>query len=98
MPIDCVDHLSQASVRLYVQDTSRVLAVDLSALNKQELEALRLLMLASPEVPILIVCNDDEPVLHLELLTQGAQDVLLKCNLSSDALRRALKELIAPAS
>ena len=95
MPIDCVDHLSQASVRLYVQDTSRVLAVDLSALNKQELEALRLLMLASPEVPILIVCNDDEPVLHLELLTQGAQDVLLKCNLSSDALRRAAQSAIA---
>ena len=95
MPIDCVDHLSQASVRLYVQDTSRVLAVDLSALNKQELEALRLLMLASPEVPILIVCNDDEPVLHLELLTQGAQDVLLKCNLSCDALRRAAQSAIA---
>jgi diguanylate cyclase (GGDEF)-like protein/PAS domain S-box-containing protein len=87
--IEYVDQLSEANLRLKAQSADQVLAVDLSAVNKQELEALRLLMLASPDLPVLIVGNDDDPVVQAGLLAQGVQDVLLKCNLNPDALWRA---------
>jgi diguanylate cyclase (GGDEF)-like protein/PAS domain S-box-containing protein len=95
LAIDYVDHLSQASLRLKAQGAVQVLAVDLSALNKQELESLRLLMLASPDVPVLVVGNDDDPVVQAGLLAQGVQDVLLKCTLNRGVLWRAAQSAIA---
>jgi diguanylate cyclase (GGDEF)-like protein/PAS domain S-box-containing protein len=95
LTIDYVDHLSQANRRLKAQGADQVLAVDLSALSKHECQALRVLMLASPDLPVLIVGNDDDPVLQARLLAQGAQDVLLKCTLNGCALRRAAQHAMA---
>lgn len=93
--IDHVDHLSQASLRLKAPGGVQVLAVDVSSLNKQELEALRLLMLASPDVPVLVVGDDDDPVVQAEFLAQGVQDVLLKCDLDHGVLWRTANNAMA---
>ena len=93
--IDRVDHLSQAALRLKTQGAVQVLAADLGSLNKQALEELRLLMLASPGVPILVAADDDDPAVQAGLLAQGVQDVLLKCNLSRGALRHAALSAVA---
>ena len=95
LAIDHVDRLSQAHLRLRIPDAPQVLAVDLSALNTEELDSLRLLMLASPGVPVLIVGNDDDPVLQARMLAQGVQDVVLKCALSRGVLLRAAEHAIA---
>lgn len=58
------------------------LAVDLSALKKQDFEALRLLMLASPDVPVLVVASDYDPIMEAELLSQGVQELILKCGMA----------------
>jgi diguanylate cyclase (GGDEF)-like protein/PAS domain S-box-containing protein len=95
LAIDYVDCLSQANLRLKGMAAPQVLAVDLSTLNKDELEALRLLMLASPHVSVLVVGNDDDPVVQARLLAQGVQDVLLKCNLNRSVLGRAAQSAMA---
>jgi diguanylate cyclase (GGDEF)-like protein/PAS domain S-box-containing protein len=93
--VDFVEHLAQAILRLKGQGASRVLAVDLSSVSNQELEALRLLMLGSPELPVLVVGNDDNPDSQAELLEQGVQDVLLKCNVNAAVLCRAAQSAVA---
>jgi diguanylate cyclase (GGDEF)-like protein/PAS domain S-box-containing protein len=95
LAIDYLDHLSQINLRLETQAAVQVLAVDLSALKKQEFEALRLLMLASPEVPVLVVASDYDPIVQADLLAQGVQEVLLKCDLNRGVLWRAAQSAVA---
>lgn len=95
LAIDYVDCLSQATLRLKISNPLQVLAVDLRALNKEELDSLRLLMLASPHVPILVVGNDEHPVVQAGLLAQGVQDVLLHRNLNRRVLGRSAQSAIA---
>jgi diguanylate cyclase (GGDEF)-like protein/PAS domain S-box-containing protein len=95
LAIDYLDHLSQVNLRLETQAAVQVLAVDLSALKKQEFEALRLLMLASPEVPVLVVASDYDPIVQADLLAQGVQEVLLKCDLNRGVLWRAAQSAVA---
>jgi diguanylate cyclase (GGDEF)-like protein/PAS domain S-box-containing protein len=93
--IDCVDRLSQANRRLKGRTSVQVLAVDLSALNKRDFGALRVRILSSPDLPVLVISNDDDPVLQAELLAHGAQDVLLKSTLNGSSLRRAAQNAVA---
>lgn len=95
LAIDYLDHLSQVNLRLETQAAVQVLAVDLSALKEQEFEALRLLMLASPEVPVLVVASDYDPIVQADLLAQGVQEVLLKCDLNRGVLWRAAQSAVA---
>jgi diguanylate cyclase (GGDEF)-like protein/PAS domain S-box-containing protein len=93
--IDFLDRLAQVNERLKVQDAVQALAIDLSALNKHDLEALRVLMLASPGLPVLVLANDDDFALEAGLLAQGAQDLLLKRTLDGGGLWRAVRNAIA---
>jgi diguanylate cyclase (GGDEF)-like protein/PAS domain S-box-containing protein len=95
LAIDYLDHLSQVDLRLETQAAVQVLAVDLTALKKQEFEALRLLMLASPDVPVLVVGNDYDAVVQAGFLAQGVQEILLKCDLNRGVLWRAAQSAIA---
>jgi diguanylate cyclase (GGDEF)-like protein/PAS domain S-box-containing protein len=95
LTVDYVDRLSQANRRLKRRRAVQVLAVDLSGLNKREFEALMILILASPDLPVLVVSNDEDPVLQAGLLARGAQDILLKSALSGSGLRRAAQNAFA---
>jgi diguanylate cyclase (GGDEF)-like protein/PAS domain S-box-containing protein len=95
LTIDYVDRLSHANERLKAQSAVQALVVDLSALDKPELEALRALMLASPDLPVVVLGDDDDLALQAGLLAQGAQDFLLKSTLDGSSFRRAVHNSIA---
>jgi diguanylate cyclase (GGDEF)-like protein/PAS domain S-box-containing protein len=90
-----VDRVADATERLKLQDAIQALVVDLSQLDKHELEALGLLMRAAPNMPVLAVGNDNDLTRHAALLAQGAQDLLLKGNLDGCGLRRAVRNAMA---
>jgi diguanylate cyclase (GGDEF)-like protein/PAS domain S-box-containing protein len=95
LTIEHVDRLAEATDRLKLHDAIQALVVDLSQFDKHELEALRVLMHAAPDMPVLLVGDDDDLARHAALLAQGAQDLLLKSNLDGGALRRAVRNAMA---
>jgi len=95
LTIDYVDRLSQAIEQPKAQNAIQALAVDLCALSKRELEALRVLMVASPDLPVLVLGDDEDLTLQAGLLAQGAQDFLLKSTLDGGTFRRAVHNSIA---
>jgi diguanylate cyclase (GGDEF)-like protein/PAS domain S-box-containing protein len=95
LTIEYVDRLAEATDRLKLHDAIQALIVDLSQFDKLELEALRVLMHAAPNMPVLVVGDDDDLKRHAALLAQGAQDLLLKSNLDGGALRRAVRNAMA---
>jgi diguanylate cyclase (GGDEF)-like protein/PAS domain S-box-containing protein len=95
LTIDYVDRLSHANERLKAQNATQALAVDLSALDKPELEALRVLMLASPNLPVLVLGDDDDFAPRAEWLALGAQDFLLKSTLDGNHFRSAVHNSVA---
>jgi len=95
LTIEYVDRLADATDRLKLHDAIQALVVDLSQFDKHELEALRVLMHAAPNMPVLVVGDDDDLARHAALLAQGAQDLLLKSNLDGAALRRAVRNAMA---
>jgi diguanylate cyclase (GGDEF)-like protein/PAS domain S-box-containing protein len=80
---------------LKLQDAIQALVVDLSPFDKHELEALRVLMRAAPDTPVLVVGDDNDLTRHAALLAQGAQDLLLKSNLDAGGLQRAVRNAMA---
>jgi diguanylate cyclase (GGDEF)-like protein/PAS domain S-box-containing protein len=95
LTIEYVDRLADATDRLKLHDAIQALIVDLSQFDKRELEALRVLMHAAPNMPVLVLGDDDDLTRHAALLAQGAQDLLLKSNLDGGALRRAVRNAMA---
>jgi diguanylate cyclase (GGDEF)-like protein/PAS domain S-box-containing protein len=95
LTIEYVDRLADATDRLKLRDAIQALVVDLSQFDKHELEALRVLMQATPNMPVLVVGDDDDLTRHAALLAQGAQDLLLKSNLDGGTLRRAVRNAMA---
>jgi diguanylate cyclase (GGDEF)-like protein/PAS domain S-box-containing protein len=95
LSIEYVDRLADASDRLKLRHAIRALVVDLSQFDKQELKALRVLMHAAPNMPVLVVGDDDDLTRHAVLLAQGAQDLLLKSTLDGGGLRRAVRNAMA---
>ena len=95
LTIEYVDRLSHANKRLKAPNATQALAVDLSALDKPELEALRVLMLASPDLAVLALGDDDDLASRAEWLALGAQDFLLKSTLDGSHFRSAVHNSIA---
>ena len=81
------NRLSDATGQLKSPHIVQVLVVDLSHLDKLELEALRVLLAAAPSLPVLVVGDDDDDLMrHAALLAQGAQDFMLKNHLDGRGL------------
>jgi diguanylate cyclase (GGDEF)-like protein/PAS domain S-box-containing protein len=95
LTIECVDRLADANHRLKLHEAIQALVVDLSTLEKHELVALRVLMRVALHMPVLVVGDDYDLTRHAALLTQGAQDLLLKSNLDASSLQRAVRNAIA---
>jgi diguanylate cyclase (GGDEF)-like protein/PAS domain S-box-containing protein len=95
LSIEYVDRLADVRAWLELHDDIQALVVDLSQLGKHELEALRVLMHAAPNMPVLVVGDDNDLTRHAALLAQGAQDLLLKSHLDGGGLRRAVRNSMA---
>ena len=95
LSIEHVDRLADATARLKLHAAIQALVVDPSQFGKHELEALRVLMHAAPNMPVLVVGDDSDLTRHAALLAQGAQDLLLKSQLDGGGLRRAVRNAMA---
>jgi len=92
LTLECIDRLSDVAERVKTPHVVQALVVDLSHLDKLELEALPVLMVAAPNLPVLAVGNDDDVLVrHAQLLAQGAQDLLLKSHLDVPGFGRAVR-------
>ncbi len=99
LTLEFVERLSDANERLKSAPNVQALVADVSHVDKQELQALRVLMDASPHLPILVVADDDDDLIrHAPLLARGAQDLLLKSYLDGRGFGRAVRNAVARKS
>lgn len=70
--------LAEGMARLYHQPTFDLVLLDLSLEDAYGLEAFQQLQLKFPEIPLIILSGNLDPLKALQLLQQGAQDCLIK--------------------
>jgi len=88
--VNCVNRLSDGLASLTVETPSVVL-LDLNLPDSRGAETFRRLMEHSPNVPVVVLSGQDDEVLAIKAVHNGVQDYLLKGNLSSKHLERAIR-------
>jgi len=91
--VESVRQLSDGYERLGKEGIGAVL-VDLFLPDSQGIETLDKLLLAAPHVPILVLSGPGDEDIAMQALQRGAQDYLLKGELTSHSLSRALRNMI----
>jgi diguanylate cyclase (GGDEF)-like protein/PAS domain S-box-containing protein len=91
--VESVRQLSDGYERLGKEGIGAVL-VDLFLPDSQGIETFDRLMLAAPHVPILVLSGPGDEDIAIQALQRGAQDYLLKGELTSHSLSRALRNMI----
>jgi len=91
--VESVRQLSDAYERLGKEGIAAVL-VDLFLPDSQGIETFNKLLLAAPHVPILVLSGPGDEDIAMQALQRGAQDYLLKGELTSHSLSRALRNMI----
>jgi signal transduction histidine kinase len=88
--VNCVNRLSDGLASLTVETPSVVL-LDLNLPDSRGAETFRRVMEHSPNVPVVVLSGQDDEALATKALHQGVQDYLIKGNLSSKHLERAIR-------
>jgi two-component system cell cycle sensor histidine kinase/response regulator CckA len=88
-----VERMSAAEKHLAEHPTDAIL-LDLGLPDAQGLEAVRRAHAAAPHVPLVVLTGLDDESLALQALQQGAQDYLIKGQIESRGLARALRYAI----
>jgi len=91
--VESVRQLSDAYERLGKEGIGAVL-VDLFLPDSQGIETFDKLLLAAPHIPILILSGQGDEDIAMQALQRGAQDYLLKGQLTSHSLSRAVRNMI----
>ena len=91
--LECAQDLSEAFECL---DRTRfdIILSDLGLPDSFGLETFTKVNERAPRVPIVVLSGTDDETLALEAVQHGAQDYLVKANVNSDLLRRALRYAI----
>mgnify|MGYP006193485831 FL=1 len=84
-----VSRLSEA-ISLLQQTNFDVILLDLTLPDSQDLESLAPLLITAPKLPIVVLTNTNDDNLALAALRQGAQDYLIKREVSLEILTRSL--------
>ncbi|MDB9406340.1 hybrid sensor histidine kinase/response regulator [Microcystis aeruginosa CS-1036] len=84
-----VSRLSEA-ISLLKQTNFDVILLDLTLPDSQDLESLAPLLITAPKLPIVVLTNTNDDNLALAALRQGAQDYLIKREVSLEILTRSL--------
>ena len=84
-----VSRLSEA-ISLLQQTDFDVILLDLTLPDSQGLESLAPLLITAPKLPIVVLTNTNDDNLALAALRQGAQDYLIKREVSLEILTRSL--------
>lgn len=88
--VNCVNRLSDGLASLTVETPSVVL-LDLNLPDSRGAETFRRLLEHAPNVPVVVLSGQDDEALAIKAVHNGVQDYLLKGNLSSKHLERAIR-------
>lgn len=88
--INCVNRLSDGLASL-TKETPSVVLLDLNLPDSRGAETFRRVMEHSPNVPVVVLSGQDDEALAIKAVHQGVQDYLIKGNISSKHLERAIR-------
>ncbi|MFY9558742.1 MAG: hybrid sensor histidine kinase/response regulator [Terriglobales bacterium] len=88
--VDCVNRLSDALTSLGKETPSLVL-LDLNLPDSHGSETFRKVLEAAPNVPVVVLSGQDDEALAIKAVHQGVQDYLVKGDMSSKQLERAMR-------
>jgi signal transduction histidine kinase len=88
--VNCVPRLSDALACLDAETPALVL-LDLNLPDSHGAETFRRIRQKSPNVPVVILSGQDDPALAMKAVHQGVQDYLVKSDVTSKQLERALR-------
>ena len=91
--VSCVDRLADGLAFLAKEPPSVVL-LDLNLPDSRGAETFRKVLEKAPGVPVVILSGQDDEALAMKALHQGVQDYLLKSDMSSSHLERAMRYAI----
>src|SRR5580704_2532921 len=88
--VNCVNRLSDGLAFLRAE-TPSVILLDLNLPDSRGAETYRRVLDHAPNVPVVVLSAQDDEALAMKAVHQGVQDYLLKGNLSSKHLERAIR-------
>jgi signal transduction histidine kinase len=88
--VNCVNRLSDGLASLTIETPSVVL-LDLNLPDSKGVETFRRVLEHSPNVPVVVLSGQDDEALAMKAVHLGVQDYLVKSNLSSKHLERAIR-------
>jgi len=88
--VNCVPRLADALACLDVETPTLVL-LDLNLPDCHGAETFRRIMQKAPNVPVVILSGQDDQALAMKAVHQGVQDYLVKSDITSKQLERALR-------
>ena len=88
--VNCVNRLSDGLASL-ARETPSVVLLDLNLPDSRGAETFRRVMEHSPNVPVVVLSGQDDEALAVKAVHQGVQDYLLKGDISSKHLERAIR-------
>jgi signal transduction histidine kinase/CheY-like chemotaxis protein len=81
----------EAAIASLVASRFELVLLDLSLTDARELEGLRRVVTAAPDLPVLVLTGLDDEEMAVRALWAGAQDYLVKGQVDATLLRRALR-------
>ncbi|MGA8286140.1 MAG: response regulator [Candidatus Sulfotelmatobacter sp.] len=88
--VNCVNRLSDGLASL-TKETPSVVLLDLNLPDSRGAETFRRVMDHAPNVPVVVLSGQDDEALAMKAVHQGVQDYLLKGDISSKHLERAIR-------
>src|SRR5271170_856763 len=88
--VNCVPRLSDALACLEAETPSLVL-LDLNLPDSHGAETFRRILQKAPNVPVVILSGQDDEALAIKAVHQGVQDYLVKGDITSKQLERAVR-------
>ena len=88
--VNCVNRLSDALASLAREQPSLVL-LDLNLPDSHGADTFRKVMEKAPNVPVVVISGQDDEALAIKAVNQGVQDYLIKGDITSKHLERAMR-------
>ncbi len=88
--VNCVSRLSDALASL-TRETPSVVLLDLNLPDSRGAETVRRILQHAPNVPVVVLSGQDDEALAIKAVHQGVQDYLIKGDITSKRLERAIR-------
>ncbi len=88
--VDCVNRLSDGLASMTIEAPSLVL-LDLNLPDSHGAETFRRVMKHAPNTPVVVLSGQDDEALAIKAVHQGVQDYLIKGDVTSKQLERAIR-------